>query len=94
MSRTFCSNPNPKAPVSPRQYLLAGALSALRGESGYVENHLLAQAIFAEDLPIIPLYMRLKVTAARSDLCGYALDATQNSEIWNIEEFERKENCS
>jgi peptide/nickel transport system substrate-binding protein len=64
-----------------------GALSALPGQAAYEENHLLAQAIFAEDLPVIPLYLRLKLAATRPDMCGFIMDPTANSEMWNIEEF-------
>jgi len=63
------------------------ALSSLPGQTGYAENHLLAQEIFAEDLPIAPLYLRLKLAATRPDMCGFVMDPTANSEMWNIEEF-------
>ena len=63
------------------------ALSALPGEDAYVENHLLAQEIFADELPNIPLYLRLKLAATRTDFCGFVMDPTENSEMWNIEEF-------
>jgi peptide/nickel transport system substrate-binding protein len=63
------------------------ALSSLPGQSGYAENHLLAQEIFAEDLPVVPLYLRLKLAATRPDMCGFIMDPTNNSEMWNIEEF-------
>jgi len=42
------------------------------------------QSIFASDLPAIPLYLRLKVAAARPDMCGFDLDPT-SSTLWNIE---------
>lgn len=64
-----------------------GALSSLPGQAGYAEGHLLAQEIFATDLPIAPLYLRLKLAATRPDMCGFVMDPTANSEMWNIEEF-------
>ena len=63
------------------------ALSSLPGENAYMENHLLAQEIFAEELPVIPLFLRLKLAATRPDMCGFFMDPTENSEMWNIEEF-------
>jgi len=63
------------------------ALASLPGQASYDENHLLAQEIFAEDLPVAPLYLRLKLAATRPDMCGFVMDPTANSEMWNIEEF-------
>ncbi len=63
------------------------ALGSLPGQAGYDENHLLAQEIFATDLPVVPLYLRLKLAATRPDFCNFIMDPTVNSEFWNIEEF-------
>ncbi len=64
------------------------ALQSLPGEASYDENHLLAQEIFATDLPVVPLYLRLKLAATRPDMCGFVMDPTANSEMWNIESFD------
>ena len=64
------------------------ALTALPGQPAYQENHLLAQKIFAEDLPVAPLFLRLKLAATRPDMCNFIMDPTANSEFWNIEEFD------
>jgi len=64
------------------------ALQSLPGEDSYTENHLLAQEIFANDLPVVPLYLRLKLAATRPDFCNFIMDPTNNSEMWNIEEFD------
>ena len=69
------------------------ALAALPGQLGYIENHLLAQEIFARDLPVVPLFQRIKVTAARADMCGYEMDATANSDTWNIEQYGYGDEC-
>lgn len=54
------------------------ARSALPGQPGYVEKHLAALEIFAEDLPVVPLYMRLKpAAAARRDMCNFIRDPTE-----------------
>lgn len=63
------------------------AISALPGQPAYVENHLLVQELFAEKLPTVPLYLRLKLAATRVDMCSFVMDPTANSEFWNIEEF-------
>jgi peptide/nickel transport system substrate-binding protein len=63
------------------------ALNSLPGQPGYEENHKLAQQIFAEQLPVAPLFLRLKLAATRPDMCDFIMDPTANSEFWNIEEF-------
>lgn len=52
-----------------------------------------AQSIFANDLPFIPLYMRLKVAVTRRDLCNYRLDAFTLNDLWNIEELDYQPSC-
>jgi hypothetical protein len=59
----------------------------------YVENHLKAQEIFARDLPVIPLYLRIKFAISRPDFCGMSFDPTSPSELWNIENFDYGEGC-
>lgn len=70
------------------------ALSILPGQPDYEDAHHLAQQIFAEDLPVIPLYIRFRVTAARTDFCNHIMDATANSDFWNIEEYDYGEGCA
>ena len=45
------------------------ALQSLPGEDAYTTNHLEAQRIFAEELPVVPLFLRLKLAATRPDMC-------------------------
>ncbi len=52
-----------------------------------------AQSIFAEDLPVIPLYWRVETAAARADLCHFSLDPTAASSLWNIEVFDSGAGC-
>ncbi len=68
------------------------ALRSLPGEAEYA-SHQEAQAIFASELPSIPLYVRLKVAAARPDFCGFALDASSNSPLADIESFDYGSLC-
>jgi peptide/nickel transport system substrate-binding protein len=56
--------------------------------------HQEAQAIFAADLPAIPLYLRLKVAATRPDFCGFTLDASSSSPLADIESFDYGEACA
>jgi len=69
------------------------ALAAIPGQPGFIENHLLAQEIFSRDLPVVPLYNWIWVTAARVDMCGYWMDSTANSDTWNIEEYGYGDEC-
>ncbi len=61
------------------------ALEALPGGPGYGPSHRRAQVIFSQDLPALPLFMRLRVGATSPHVLNYAMDATAPSELWNIE---------
>jgi peptide/nickel transport system substrate-binding protein len=54
----------------------------------YVQRHLEAQRIFSEQLPALPLFLRLKTAATRINVTGFEMDATEPSELWNIEAFD------
>ncbi|NWG07148.1 MAG: hypothetical protein HXY35_10760 [Chloroflexi bacterium] len=69
------------------------ALQSLPDEPEYA-LHQEAQAIFAADLPSIPLYLRLKIAATRPDFCGFALDPTSSYSLANIEEFDYGPSCT
>ncbi len=64
------------------------ALGSLPGQPEYSASHLEAQAIFAEELPVAPLFLHLKLAATRPDMCNFIMDPTANSEFWNIEAFD------
>lgn len=68
------------------------ALQVLPNEPGYT-SHQQAQAFFAFELPSIPLYMRLKIAAARADLCGFTLDASSDHALADIESFDYGTEC-
>jgi peptide/nickel transport system substrate-binding protein len=55
--------------------------------------HQEAQAIFAADVPSIPLYLRLKVAATRPDFCGFTLDPSASSSLADIESFDYGTAC-
>ena len=65
---------------------------ALPGEKNYSDAYHQAQAIFATDLPAIPLYYRLKVAASVADVCHFDLDPTANP-LWNVEAFDKGQGC-
>ena len=69
------------------------ALGSFPGQAEYESAHLEAQRIFAEQLPVAPLYLRIKLAATRPDMCGFIVDPTNSSEFWNIEEFDYGEGC-
>jgi peptide/nickel transport system substrate-binding protein len=54
------------------------ALVSLPGEPGYGDAERQAQAIFAEQLPAIPLYVPYIASAARADFCGFTAEAGSN----------------
>ncbi|MGZ9224447.1 MAG: ABC transporter substrate-binding protein [Anaerolineales bacterium] len=68
------------------------ALQSLSTDPEYA-SHQEAQAIFASDLPSIPLYQRLRVAAARPDFCGFTLDPSSSSALADIEAFDYAEGC-
>lgn len=68
------------------------ALGALPGEADYQEGHRQAQAIFAEELPAIPLFTRQQAVVARPDLCGLTFDSTGGL-TWNVESLAYGEYC-
>jgi len=70
----------------------AEASQSLPSEPGYT-SHQKAQTFFALDLPAIPLYMRLKVAAARPDLCGFDLDPSSLYALADIETFDYGSAC-
>jgi len=69
------------------------ALTSLVDSPEHRDAHYLAQAIFSEELPVIPLYLRPSWVVTRSDLCGVQVDASMRSSFWNIEEFDFGEGC-
>lgn len=51
------------------------------------------QTIFANDLPFLPLYMRIKAAATRRDLCNLRLDPFTINDLWNLEDLDYKPSC-
>ncbi len=64
------------------------ALQSLPGTPEYEQYHKEAQRIFAEKVPVVPLFLRLKLAAYIPEVSGFIVDPTENSEMWNIEAFD------
>jgi peptide/nickel transport system substrate-binding protein len=65
---------------------------AMPSEQAYVDLYRQTQELFSSELPAIPLYYRLRIAAARPDICHFDLDATANP-LWNIEAIDKGEAC-
>lgn len=57
-------------------------------EATKAEQHALAQKIFTENLPSLPLFARAKILVTRPNVTGVIMDPTANSEFWNVENFD------
>lgn len=66
--------------------------NSLPGEAAYQEQHALAQGIFAEQLPALPLFLPQQMAAARGDFCGFAW-AAGGDPLQGIEAFGFAEWC-
>jgi peptide/nickel transport system substrate-binding protein len=66
---------------------------SIPGSETYIQAHHDAQAIFANDLPVIPLYQRLRLVAMRAGLCNLVLDPASNSALSSLEMIDYGENC-
>ncbi len=63
-------------------------LQSLPGEPAYEQGAKDAQRIFAEQVAVAPYFLRLKLAATRPDMCNFIMDPTNNSELWNLENFD------
>ena len=69
------------------------ALNSLPDWESHRTAHHQAQAIFAEQLPALPLYLHRSGVTMRPDMCGVILDPSAESQLWNLEHFDYGENC-
>jgi peptide/nickel transport system substrate-binding protein len=69
------------------------ALTSLPDTPEFTDGNNEAEFLFSQDLPVVPLYWRIIVAAARSDMCNFALDPTASSDLWNIEQFDYGDTC-
>ena len=52
------------------------------------EYQLLASTFFADELPIMPLFPRLILAAARPEVTGFSVDATGQTDMVHIYQFD------
>lgn len=64
------------------------ALSAPYGTATFMRSHQEAQRVFAEDLPVLPLYFVPRAVAVGPEVEGVVLDPGQRSLFWNIESID------
>ncbi len=64
------------------------AQRTLPGMSAHTQSHQLAQQIYAQNLPSIPLFSRLKVAATQPNIKNFQIDPTQSSALWNLYEID------
>lgn len=64
------------------------ALSLLPGQPGYDDAHQEAMRIFAQELPAMPLFTRMRLAATTPDVLDFALEAGQPSPLWNAFELD------
>lgn len=70
------------------------AMHTLPDTDEYAAAHRKAQAIFAEELPGIPLYWRLELIAMRADLCARGSTDQSIYDLTKIETFDYGKGCS
>jgi peptide/nickel transport system substrate-binding protein len=63
-------------------------LQSLPGEAAYETAAKDAQRIFAEQVAVVPYFLRLKLAATRPDMCNFIMDPTNNTEMWNLANFD------
>ncbi len=63
------------------------ALASLT-QADRISYHGEALGIFTDDLPVLPLYLKLRVGAAQPRITGFTLDATATP-LWNVESLGR-----
>jgi peptide/nickel transport system substrate-binding protein len=70
------------------------ALNSLPDMPEHKAAHFQAQALFAEELPALPLYLRSKMVAMRQDMCTVQTDSSSDTALWNLENFDYGEGCA
>jgi peptide/nickel transport system substrate-binding protein len=69
------------------------AQASVPEDTSYQSNIASMNALFAEELPVLPLYQRLNIAATRPDFCGFSLGSFQSADLWNIENFDLGLQC-
>ena len=69
------------------------ASNSLPDDEGFGKDMAHMQTILARDLPSIMLYRLPRVAATRPDFCGFVLDPSAASDLWNIAAFDKGKTC-
>jgi len=59
----------------------------------YAAANRVVQEQFASELPVLPLYYSIHLSAARPDVCGIQVDSSARSEFWNLESLSKGDSC-
>lgn len=65
----------------------ASAITTL-DETTKSQQHALAQKLFTDELPSLPLFARAKILVTRPNIEGVIMDPTANTELWNVENYD------
>jgi peptide/nickel transport system substrate-binding protein len=60
----------------------------------YLEAHHNAQRLFLAEMPAVPLFFNLHAAAAQPDVCGFAMNDSVRSDLWNLESWHSGGNCT
>ena len=71
----------------------ATARLSIPGQPAYAEALAQLQAQLSADLPVIPLYQPYRLVVARPELCGFSVDSTARSLLWNVENLDYGAGC-
>ena len=71
----------------------AEALNSLADQPVHAQAHAQAQALFAEDLPALPLYWHVRLLVTRPDLCGISPAPLADGLFANLEQVDVGEGC-
>ncbi len=67
--------------------------NSLPDDEDYAKMVAKTQEILAEGVPSIMLYRHPRVAATRPDFCGFVLDASAHSDLWNLALFDAGDQC-
>ncbi len=69
------------------------AENSLPEDKGFAKDMQHLQTILAKDVPSIMLYRLPRLAATRPDFCGFVLDPSTASDLWNIAAFDKGPQC-
>ncbi len=69
------------------------AENTLPEDKGHADDIKHLQAILAADVPSLMLYRHPRLAATRADFCGFVLDPSARTDLWNLAAFDDGEAC-